>query len=129
MHPTEGIWLFRGPVGTNHAMRRYGGPFGHNDITGPASFPTSTVIVENNYKFNGQAPTGSPLEGKKMSTVHSRDSNTVIRLQPDGTLSQTKQSTHTYIDETYMKSLESLQWNRDWGVVELIPIAVVMTEW
>lgn len=47
MHPSEGVWLFKGPVQTNSSMTLYGGPFGGRGST----FPVSTNRNHANYSW------------------------------------------------------------------------------
>lgn len=44
----------------------------------------------------------------------------------NGALVHQSEESYTYIDENYIQSLqEDCRWNRDNGIIELIPIAVV----
>ena len=103
MHPAEGVWLFRGaPRGTG----LHGAMFGNHGVCG--SFPT-------------RAPTVSTgLAGLKAST-NLHDGASVVRLSDGGRRVGEK---HVCFDEAFFKNLERMQWNRDNGYVELIPIIV-----
>lgn len=129
MHPSEGVWLFKGPAVTKQIAQPYGGPFGHNETSGPSSFPTTAVRIDETYHFSSQSPKNAVMEGKAMSRVCSKDSEVITRIDSSGNILDPQESMYTYIDETYMKSLAGLQWNRDWGLIELVPIAIVITEW
>lgn len=94
MHPSEGIWIFRG------RGRDYGSAFGSYDKCG--FFPTS-----------------APCINREQSIVV-EDLPCVHRLSGAGNKKKKVQC----FDEQYLKNLEAMQWNRDSGVVELIPIVV-----
>ena len=95
MHPSEGLWLFRGaPRGSC-----FGSMFG-------------------DHKTCGFFPTNAPRVCRPQSILV-QDADCVVRLAPI----QGKQPFMCF-DEAYMKNLEAMQWNRDNGYVELIPIVV-----
>jgi len=67
----------------------------------------------------GAFPTCSPVVRRPQSILVD-DTPQVVRLH-------TKKASRTpymCFDEAYFKTLESMQWNRDNGCVELIPIVV-----
>lgn len=128
MHPTEGVWLFRGPAVTKNQMMNYGGTFGHDSTISPAAFPTCTSSSCDSYSFKYKAPVGSPMEMNQISLSVLADSPVVARLDSNGMrIDPQEDCKHVCIDEAFMRKLNSLQWNRDNGLVELIPIAVVVT--
>ena len=98
MHPSEGVWLFRG------ASR--GGGFGSifGDKTVCGAFPVTLPKV------------------RRTESVNVLDSSCVVRLKTGGG----KKEAFMCFDEAYFKNLERMQWNRDNGYVELIPIVVGM---
>ena len=99
MHPSEGYWLFRGaPRGTGV----HGAMFGNHSVCG--TFPARSPTV----------PTRHP------NAVPSKDRAYVVRAEGGGTQS----SAFMCFDEAFFKNLELMQWNRDNGHVELIPIVV-----
>lgn len=104
MHPSEGYWLFRGAprgAGVNGAM------FGSHRVCG--SFPTrSPAIPAHSVRNIGNA-------------MLVQDGKEIVRLEGGGA----KQH-HMCFDEAFFKNLEKMQWNRDNGFVELIPIVVGM---
>ena len=104
MHPAEGVWLFRGaPRGTGV----HGAMFGNHGVCG--SFPT-------------RAPTiCTSLAGSKTTTANLHDGASVVRLSEN---SRRAGERHVCFDEAFFKNLERMQWNRDNGYVELIPIIV-----
>ena len=100
MHPSEGYWLFRGaPRGTGI----HGAMFG-------------------NYRVCGAFPTRSPVVTlKHPNAISVRDRPYVIHASSETTHAQ---SAFMCFDEAFFKNLELMQWNRDNGHVELIPIVV-----
>jgi len=107
MHPAEGVWLFRGaPRGTGV----HGAMFGNHVVCG--SFPTRAPTV-----------VATPLTGFKnaSSTTSLHDGASVVRMSEGGKRMGEK---HVCFDEAFFKNLERMQWNRDNGYVELIPIIV-----
>lgn len=95
MHPSEGVWLFRGsPRGSC-----FGSMFG-------------------DYQTCGVFPTCAPRI-KRPQSILVGDSNAVVRLY-----SRPEREWYSCFDEAYFKNLEKMQWNRDNGFIELIPIVV-----
>jgi hypothetical protein len=99
MHPAEGVWLFRGAPRGNC----FGSMFGDHERCG--AFPTSSPLV------------------KRQQSIAVQDTAAIVRLH-----SAPPKTPLPYMcfDEAYFKTLESMQWNRDNGCVELIPIVVGM---
>jgi hypothetical protein len=95
MHPSEGLWLFRGsPRGPC-----YGSMFGNHRVCG--MFPTSAPRV------------------KRPQSVLVQDSDCIVRLH-----SKPEREHYMFHDEQYFRNLERMEWNRDFGYIELIPIVV-----
>lgn len=128
MHPSEGVWLFKGPVATHTTMMHYGGPFGREDLQ--TSFPVSMSPLRQNYTWNCRSVPGSQFAQGKPCFVTSTDCTAVARLDRNANLIEAGVTDrHTYIDEAYTKMLEDdCMWNRDNGIVELMPIAVVVVQ-
>ena len=97
MHPSEGVWLFRG----NARGSCYGSMYGDHYNCGV--FPVHAPIV------------------RRPQSVLVQDSDKVVRLYES-----TERRPYLHIDENYFRVLESMQWNRDNGVEELMPIIVGM---
>ena len=98
MHPSEGYWLFRGaPRGTGV----HGAMFGAAKVCG--AFPTRSPRLPGNFKHRN-----------------------AIAVQDGASVMRAKRERQQYIcfDEAFFKNLERMQWNRDNGYVELIPILV-----
>ena len=97
MHPSEGIWLFRGaPRGSC-----FGSMFGDHKVCG--MFPTSAAKVN------------------RPQSILVQDADCVVRLG-----NKPGKEPYMCFDEAYFKNLELMQWNRDNGYVELIPVVVGM---
>jgi len=103
MHPSEGYWLFRG---AQRGTGVYGAMFGSHQVCG--AFPTRSP----------QVPSSA---ARSMNAVLVQDGPCILR---DGKTSGRQH--HACFDEAFFKNLERMQWNRDNGVVELIPIVVGM---
>jgi hypothetical protein len=103
MHPSEGYWMFRGAprgTGVNGAM------FGSHRICG--AFPTRSPLI--------------PIStAKNLNAVLVQDGKEIVRMEK----APGKQH-YMCFDEAFFKNLEKMQWNRDNGFVELIPIVVGM---
>jgi hypothetical protein len=70
------------------------------------------------HRVCGVLPTCSPIV-KRQQSILVQDTAAIVRL--GGKRAQTP---YMCFDEAYFKTLESMQWNRDNGCVELIPIVV-----
>eukprot|EP00961_Rhodomonas_salina_P089552 1204244-Rhodomonas_salina.5 len=88
MHPSEGIWVFKGAPRAN-SYSTFGGMFGNNQSGGV--FPTETFETQRK-----EHPT-ILCAGKR----------------------------YLHFNNQFMQNLSSIGWDRDYGVIELIPIAVV----
>jgi hypothetical protein len=67
----------------------------------------------------GAFPTTSPAV-KRLQSITVQDSPAIVRLHS----TPPKTTKYMCFDEAYFKNLESMQWNRDNGYIELIPIIV-----
>jgi len=105
MNPAEGYWLFRGSPRSSSRSTSFGSMYGH--VSGV--FPT-------------HSPAYKPLLGSP-SYVHGFDTRVVVRF---GSQPRVKGASTVYqcFDEAFMRNLEMMGWNRDHGVVELVPIVV-----
>jgi len=127
MHPSEGVWLFRGPVKTNSAMSYYGGAFGSSEKQ--TSFPISTCRVRPNYNWTCKSVPGAEVCQGSPCFINSKDDSSVVRIDSSGNVVSQVNAKYTYVDETYTRMLmEESMWTRDNGIVELLPIAVVVQE-
>jgi hypothetical protein len=105
MNPAEGYWLFKGSPLSSSRSTSFGSMYGH--VSGV--FPT-------------HSPAYKPLLGSP-SYVHGFDTKVVVRY---GSEPRVKGANTVYqcFDEAFMRNLEQMGWNRDHGVVELVPIVV-----
>jgi hypothetical protein len=71
------------------------------------------------YRRCGAFPTSSPSVRRPQSILV-QDTPNLIRLKS----AKATGTSYMCFDEAYFKTLESMQWNRDNGCVELIPIVV-----
>lgn len=75
------------------------------------------------HRVCGTFPTSSPVV-KRPQSILVQDTPAIVRLRSKKTAAG--QTPYMCFDEAYFKTLESMQWNRDNGYVELIPIVVGM---
>ena len=95
MHPSEGVWLFRGaPRGSC-----YGSMYG-------------------DHRTCGVIPTCAPRVARRQSILV-KDSECIVRLR-----SAPERAPYVCFDERWFRNMEAMQWNRDHTCVELVPIVV-----
>jgi hypothetical protein len=70
-------------------------------------------------KVCGAFPTSAPRHRVQGSIVVN-DNSSVVRLHS----AQDRRVAYACFDEQYFKTFEAMQWNRDNGYIELIPIIV-----
>lgn len=104
MHASEGYWLFKGATRSSTRSANYGHIFS----------------TQNSYNV---FPTRAPLYKKGMGSPQSlniKDHRLIVRKgQPlEGNI------VSQCFDEAFMRNLEQMGWNRDHGVVELVPLIV-----
>ena len=66
----------------------------------------------------GAFPTNSP-QMNRVQSITVQDSDCIVRLH-----SRASKKQYMCFDEAYFKTLEGMQWNRDNGYIELIPIII-----
>lgn len=76
------------------------------------------------HRVCGTFPTSSPVV-KRQQSILVQDTPAIVRLRSGGGPPNARKP-YMCFDEAYFKTLESMQWNRDNGYVELIPIVVGM---
>jgi hypothetical protein len=107
MHESEGLWIFRGSAKSSAKATSFGSLFGSRGVCGV--FPTRSPYYKRNQ--------GSP------SFVNGLDTELVVRhasaprLKADGHVFQC-------FDEKFFGNLTAMQWDRNSGVMELVPIVV-----
>ena len=100
--------------------------------------PTCMNRVHSNYSWRSRpVPESSVCNRPSASFVDSRPAAHIAKLDRTGTPLSTeaaaaeaaetnKAETYTYMDEEYLRVLQTyMRWNRDNGIIELMPIAVV----
>jgi hypothetical protein len=124
MHPSEGVWIFKGPPSTSSSLKSFGGSFGN---TLPYTmFPNGTYTVNPLYNWNGISVHGSNV-GKGVTTfVNTCGSSPIRFLDADGNILLNNVQKYTFVDESHIDNLQKdCCWDRSNGIVELMPIAVV----
>jgi hypothetical protein len=110
MHESEGLWIFRGSAKSSAKTTSFGALFGSKSVCGV--FPTRSPYYKRNH--------GSP------SFVNGVDTDLIVRHastprpKPDGHVFQC-------FDEKFFGNLTAMQWDRNSGVIELVPIVVGMS--
>ena len=101
--------MFRGAprgAGVNGAM------FGSHHVCG--AFPTRSPLVP-------------PASARNLNAVLVNDGKEIVRVKTGNDAGPVSGKRHYMcFDEAFFKNLEKMQWNRDNGFVELIPIVVGM---
>ena len=107
MHESEGIWIFRGNPRSSAKTTSFGSMFGSKNTCGV--FPTRSPLYKPNH--------GSP------SYVNGFDSELIIRHKSHP---RTKHDGYVFqcFDERFFANLKDMQWDRNCGVTELVPIVV-----
>jgi hypothetical protein len=129
MHAAEGIWIFKGPLQTSLTSMPYGGSFGNRNHS--TCFPICTHMLHANYSWSCTPVKSSPCVGKPCIVMpHVSPAVCYINEQCQELQLQSSIKHHTnkstYVDECYVNNLQNThEWNRDNGIVELIPIAVI----
>jgi hypothetical protein len=110
MHESEGLWIFRGSAKSSAKATSFGALFGSKSVCGV--FPTRSPYYKRHQ--------GSP------SFVNGFDTELIVRhasaprLRADGHVFQC-------FDEQFFSNLTTMQWDRNSGVIELVPIVVGMS--
>ncbi|EKX45308.1 hypothetical protein GUITHDRAFT_108947 [Guillardia theta CCMP2712] len=129
MHPCEGIWLFKGSRINYNGYQSYGTGFGTQFICG--AFPTGSYPIAR-VRRTVRGFYESRRDNVKVSTIsmdiHQHNVVTIpgsmFELENQDTESLELHKEYFSFDEPFIKNLENMQWNRDNGVVELMPVIV-----
>ena len=107
MHESEGLWVFRGGAKSSAKATSFGALFGSKSVCGV--FPTRSSYYKRTH--------GSP------SFVNGLDSELVVR---HASTPRTKADGYVFqcFDERFFGNLAAMQWDRNCGVIELVPIVV-----
>lgn len=93
--------------------------FGDHRVCG--AFPTASPMVKRQQSILVQVPVRAFAHiGEFFSEIDLQDTPQLVRLRSDRPAS----TPYMCFDEAYFKTLESMQWNRDNGCIELVPISV-----
>lgn len=94
--------------------------FGDHRVCG--AFPTSSPLVRRPQSILVQVARSSPSGARaaRRDRFLCQDTPHLVRLHS----ARVPSAPYMCFDEAYFKTLESMQWNRDNGCVELIPIVV-----
>ena len=107
MHESEGLWIFRGSPRSSARTTSFGSMFGSKHVCGV--FPTRSPLYKPSH--------GSP------SHVNGLDSDLVVR---HSSVARTRADGYVYqcFDERFFANLTEMQWDRNCGITELVPIVV-----
>ena len=134
--PPEGLWIFQGSQQSAvSSLSNFGGQFGHHETCG--AFPTGTFHMHDdayqdaqlNNATCGVSVQQSHLQQTRLNLDKVKQSDHVLYYNPvDGTevsgeaLDLEGAPEVVKMDEAFIKHLESHDWNREYQIVELIPI-------
>jgi hypothetical protein len=105
MNPAEGYWLFKGSPRSSSRSTSFGSMCGHSS----GVFPT-------------HSPMYKPLLGNP-NYVQGLDSRIVVRYNSEPR-SKGVSTVYQCFGEAFLRNLESMGYNRDHGLVELVPLIV-----
>ena len=111
MNPSEGFHLYKGPYSANNGSQDYGVVFGNQSHCGV--FPTSAPRIS----------TIEPKIGNDARPVVTDFKNDGIFCYANPGLVD-KHTNYTKFDESFHRNLELMGWQRDNGIVEMMPIVV-----
>lgn len=114
MHPSEGLWVYKGVPRSSGGASHMGFGFGDQRVCG--IFPSGSFVVTGRHGARGAA----------RSTVCSQNSEVVVTYKCDAAGGRREFS---WPDESFMQTLGDMGWDRNNGIVELIPIVVGVTRW
>jgi hypothetical protein len=112
MNPSEGYWLFKGPPSNCDSTLDYGSVFGNERNCG--IFPTSA----------------SRLSNEQMTHNMNHGCHVVVDTCSAGGFvfpDETRKREHSNcikFDEAFLRNLETMGWQRDNGILEMMPIVV-----
>lgn len=117
MHPSEGLWVYKGSVRSSAGGSHMGLGFGDQRRCG--IFPSGTFPIST-------PPRGGQDPWRDYTTVFSRNANCVVPYKCDEHATPKR---FTWPDEKYFGVLRDMGWDRNNGIVELMPIVVGITRW
>jgi len=111
MHAAEGFWLFQGPV-DNASYNCFGTIFNHHkDVS---CFPTCS------FKYHDQFPARGTVVSSQHASESSKD--TIYELKVP------TQVTTLFPDESYMRKVELLGFNRNLQIISFMPLLQYVSE-
>ena len=120
MHPAEGLWVFKGPVRSSQGLTSLGSGWGDQRTCGV--FPVGSYKVVTAAHQHGKRDVRHGL-----TTVVSRAKDDVICFgdcNPHDTANE-----YLWYDENFMRTLEKMGYDRNCGLLELMPITVSVSVW
>lgn len=110
---------------TSSSLYHYGGAFG--DESRQTSMPTCMNRMHGNYSWRSKIVANADVCNRSEAcSVANRPITSIAKVDSAGNVIETQQQPYTYMDEEYLRCLQAhAGWNRDNGIIELMPIAVV----
>lgn len=112
MFASEGFWLFQGPKDLSDIKNVYGSQFNHNKVY--PCFPTQSVRYHARFPMKDARNSVRVLAKNRGSGV----------IQPDAA----DYEEYLFPDETFFRHLQALGFNRNDGVLNLMPIICYVTD-
>jgi hypothetical protein len=119
-HPSDGLQLFKGRHCARQAQMPYGDAFGHSEQLG--YFPSSVTQVHRNYS-HVRADESGHVEA--LEIVRPVASSAIVYTDIHGDEIAPSMVQYTTVSDRYTRALVDLGWCADYGVVDLMPIAVI----
>lgn len=132
MHPSEGVWVFRGPMRSSAGSSSLGSGWGDQRECGIFPGGAFQILPPRGKAKDTTKRRTKPPPG--LSTVHALPSDAiVIHGCADAAEEARKRRTPqqwSWFDEACMETLVSVSaWDRNMGVLELMPVTVGVREW
>jgi hypothetical protein len=154
MHPNEGLWVFKGPTRSSHGLVSLGAGFGDQrkcgvfpvasfKVAGPGntkhgtkhSTKHSTSRANNGAQAENHGDTvgnGRATPKRNITTIVSKPTEDVVFYETTQNTERTTEksvemnsySEYIWYDEAFMRTLESMGYDRNCGMLELMPIIV-----
>lgn len=128
MHPKEGVWIFKGPQRSSAGVQSLGCGWGDQKSAGV--FPSGAFKVHE-AKRDPKRPTARGL-----CTVFTETNDTIVSYRCKDSETRAAGSCKkipcefSWYDEKYLALLSNdLGWDRNSGIIELMPIIVGITKW
>jgi hypothetical protein len=127
-HDSEGMWVFMGSQQSSIGnLSNFGGSFGEQTVCG--AFPTSTFPYEDSHVNHGNSTHINQQTQERLNLYTERGSNHVLYYNsltgeeiPNDTIDFENRPKLVKFDAFMIQKLVSHGWNRDWEILQLIPI-------